>query len=138
MRPRMQTFNFFLVATAFLIAAYAALLEKHRFAACVVAVLGSWLAFWFNRLDCRNRQLVKVGEDALAPCEARLADLAAIANLKIVEAVEQSCPGASSYRRVISVIQWTIFAVFIAGALYACRFRSIADSHSDASRTAFR
>jgi hypothetical protein len=37
----MQTFNFFLVATAFLIAAYASLLEKHPFAAVAVALVGS-------------------------------------------------------------------------------------------------
>ena len=56
---RMQTFNFFLVATAFLIAGYASLLEKHRGAAFGVALLGAWLTFWFHRLDTRSRQLVK-------------------------------------------------------------------------------
>jgi hypothetical protein len=33
--------------------------------------------------------------------------------------VEQPSPRASSYRSVIEVIQWTIIAVFIAGAFYA-------------------
>jgi hypothetical protein len=70
---RMQTFNFFLVATALLVAAYATLLEKHRDAACVVAVLGAWLSLWFNRVDYRNRQLVKAGERALSISEAQLA-----------------------------------------------------------------
>jgi hypothetical protein len=70
---RMQTFNFFLVATAFLIAGYASLLEKHRWAAFGVALLGAWLAFWFNRLDTRSRQLVKAGERALAVLQAQLA-----------------------------------------------------------------
>src|SRR5207302_790594 len=44
---RMQTFNFFIVATAFLIAAYASLLEKHPGAAAVLAAVGAWIAFWF-------------------------------------------------------------------------------------------
>jgi hypothetical protein len=116
---RMQTFNFFFVATAFLVAGYASLFEKNHKVACVVALLGAWVAYWFNRLDYRNRQLVKAGEDALAACEERLADLAAIPKLKIVEVVERAGPRASSYRRVIEVIQWTIVAVFFVGAIYA-------------------
>jgi len=46
---RMQAFNFFVVATAFLIAAYASLLDKEPAAAAVLAIVGAWLAFWFNR-----------------------------------------------------------------------------------------
>src|SRR5215813_10655336 len=80
---RMQTFNFFLVATAFLFAAYATLLEKHRGAALGVCLVGAWLALWFNRLDSRTRQLVKAGERALASSEARLANIAGIPELKI-------------------------------------------------------
>ena len=60
---RMQTFNYFLIATAFLFAAYGALLDKNRVAAVGVAILGAWLSFWFNRLDRRTRQLVNAGED---------------------------------------------------------------------------
>jgi hypothetical protein len=116
---RMQTFNFFLVATAFLVAGYAALLEKYHWAAFGVAVLGSWLALWFYRLDTRTRQLVKAGERALAILEAQLSAAAGIPALKIVESVEQPEPGTSSYRRVIKVIEWTILAVFILGAAYA-------------------
>lgn len=116
---RMQTFNFFLVATAFLIAAYASLLEKHHWAAFGVALLGSWLAVWFYRLDMRSRQLVKAGERALVILEAQLSATAEIAELKIVESVERAEPGSSSYRRVIKVMEWTIFAVFVLGAVYA-------------------
>jgi hypothetical protein len=116
---RMQTFNFFLVATAFLVAAYASLFEKRPAAACIVALLGAWMAFWFNRLDYRNRQLVKAGEDALTACEMRLAELAAIPALKIMKAVEQAGPGASSYRVVIKTFQLTILLAFLVGAVYA-------------------
>src|SRR5712692_7324106 len=41
------------------------------------------------------------------------------ADLKIVEAVEQPGPRASSYGRIINVIQWTICGVFLLGAAYA-------------------
>jgi hypothetical protein len=116
---RMQTFNFFLVATAFLLAAYASLLEKYHWAAFGVALLGSWLAVWFYRLDMRSRQLVKAGERALVILEAQLSAAAEIAELKIVESVARAEPGSASYRRVIKVIEWTIFAVFVLGAAYA-------------------
>jgi hypothetical protein len=119
---RMQTFNFFLVATAFLIAAYASLLEKHRAAAVGVALVGAWVAFWFNRLDCRTRQLVKAGERALVVSETRLAEYANLPHVKILEAVEKPIPGSSSYRRVVSVIQWTIVWVFLVAAAYAVWF----------------
>jgi hypothetical protein len=39
----------------------------------------------------------------------------------ILDAVEEPAPGASSYRRVITVIQTTIFALFLGGFLYAIR-----------------
>ena len=116
---RMQAFNFFVVATAFLIAAYASILEKHPAAAAVLALVGAWLTFWFNRLDARSYQLVEAGEDALRVSQARLASLADNQSLMILDAVDEPAPGWSSYRGVITVIQSTIFALFLLGALYA-------------------
>jgi hypothetical protein len=51
--------------------------------------------------------------------EAQLSATAEVAELKIVESVERAEPGSSSYRRVIKVIEWTIFTVFVFGAAYA-------------------
>jgi hypothetical protein len=118
---RMQAFNFFVVATAFLIAAYASLLDKEPAAAAVLAIVGAWLAFWFNRLDARSRQLVEAGEDALRVSQTRLANLSENQSLMILNAADEPAPGASSYRRVITVIQWTIIALFLLGAIYAIR-----------------
>ena len=94
---RMQTFHFFLVATAFLMAAYAALLEKHRWVALVVACVGAWIAFWFTRLDNRTWQLIKAGEDVLKICQSGLAKSAGIPALDMLQAVERPTDGASSY-----------------------------------------
>jgi hypothetical protein len=118
---RMQAFNFFVVATAFLIAAYASIIERHPVAAAVLALVGAWLTVWFNRLDARSCQLVEAGEDALKVSQSRLASLADNQSLMILEAVDEPVPGASSYRRVITVIQSTIFALFVLGAIYAIR-----------------
>jgi hypothetical protein len=116
---RMQAFNFFVVATAFLIAAYASLLEKHPGAALVLAITGAWLVFWFNRLEARSRQLVEAGERALAVSQTHLAILADNPRLKMLDAVERPASPGASYQSVISVIQWTIFTLFIFGAAYA-------------------
>jgi hypothetical protein len=119
---RMQTFNFFLVATAFLIAAYASLVEKHPIPAFVTAVVGAWVSYWFHRLDARTRQLIKASERALKIMQMRLANRTNVNEMKILETVEKAGYGASTYKVVIAVIQWTIVAVFISAALYAiCR-----------------
>jgi hypothetical protein len=116
---RLQAFNFFVVATAFLSAAYASLLEKYPGASFIIALVGAWLCFWFNRLEARSRQLVKAGESALIVSQRRLATLADNPDLKILDAVEQSVSGSSSYRRVINVVQYTFLVLFLIGAAYA-------------------
>jgi hypothetical protein len=97
---RMQTFNFFLVATAFLIAAYSTLLEKHRLMALVVALVGGWIAFRFRRLDNRTRQLIDAGRSVIAVSEERLAQRANISSLEILRGVEQPTKQASRYDNV--------------------------------------
>jgi len=92
---RMQTFNFFLIATAFLIAAYASLLEKLPLAALAVALIGAWIAFWFTRLDNRTRQLIDAGEDVLKACQESLAKSTNIPALEILRKVEKPTPDAS-------------------------------------------
>src|SRR6266571_7503138 len=109
---RMQSFNFFLVATAFLIAAYGALLEKHAGIATGIAILGAWNSYWFNRLEKRTKQLVKGGEAALKGSQKQLAELSGIPEMAILERIEAKSPGSSSYSIVINVIQWTVLVAF--------------------------
>jgi hypothetical protein len=116
---RMQTFYYFLVATAFLIAAYASLLGQNRPVAATVALVGAWIAFWFTRLDIRTLQLIRAGEDVLEAFQARLAKNTNIPALEILKAVENPSFGASLYKTVIGVIEWTIVVVFIVAAAYA-------------------
>src|SRR5262245_50594187 len=116
---RMHTFNFFLVATAFLVAGYGEVLDKRPHVAVVIALLGAWLSLWFNRLDQRTKQLIKAGEAALRVHQDRLADGGTNPALRILAVVEAKAPGASSYSVVIRVIQWSMFVAFLLGAGYA-------------------
>jgi hypothetical protein len=116
---RMQCVNYFLVATAFLAAAYASLLEKHPGPGVCVALAGAWIGFWFNRLDFRTRQLVRAGERVLEVAQERLAKRVDIESIRIIERVEHPTGGAASYTLVIGVVQWTAILGFAAAAIYA-------------------
>jgi putative ABC transport system substrate-binding protein len=97
--------------------------QYRRAASYMVAVgisaLGAWLSIWFNRLEKRTRQLVNAGQAALAPLQRQLADAAKVPSLAILPAVEAKVPGSSFYSTVINVIQRTICAAFVLGAVYA-------------------
>jgi hypothetical protein len=116
---RMQTFNYFLVATAFLIAAYASLIERVPLAALAVALVGAWISFWFTRLDNRTRQLINAGEDVLKIYQKRIAKSIDLPEFEILRIVEGPGDRASSYRLVIGVIQRTIVTVFLFAGAYA-------------------
>lgn len=116
---RMQTFNFFLIATAFLVAAYASLLEKNSKVAVIIALVGAWIAFWFTRLDNRTRQLIQAAENPIRIFETRLAQETNIPELNILAVVERPIAHASRYRTVIVIIEWTVVVIFVGGAIYA-------------------
>ncbi|MEA2876533.1 MAG: hypothetical protein QOF14_1729 [Hyphomicrobiales bacterium] len=116
---RMQTFRFFLIATAFLAAGYGSLLEKHHHVAMGIALVGAWLSVWFSLLDQRTSDMIKASENVLQQLQAQLADRYKIDDLKIVEKVEQGRYGGASHRVVIAVIQWTLFTMFLLAAAYA-------------------
>jgi hypothetical protein len=116
---RMQNLNFFLISTAFLVSSYASLLDKRPGAAGGVAILGAWIAFWFHRMDVRTKQLANAGVDALEPLQARLADQVGVAQIKILHSVAIPVQGASKYRTVISVIQWSVAVGFLIAGVYA-------------------
>jgi len=116
---RMQSFNFFLVAVAFLVAGYGTVVDKHPAIAVGIGGLGAWLSFWFNRLERRSKQLVKAGEVALGYSQARLAELEANPAMRILDVVEKKAPGSSSYGVVINVVQWSIISGFALSAVYA-------------------
>ena len=60
---RMQSVNFFLVAVAFLSAAFVTALQiPNHFIAGAVAALGVFVSTFFNRLELRIQELIHAGE----------------------------------------------------------------------------
>jgi len=135
---RMQTFNYFLISTAFLVAAYGTLLKENPAAAAVVAIVGAWLAYWFRRLDMRTRQLIHAARKPLLVLQGELARRLEIPELEIVQGVEDCRPGSSTYGRVIDVTHFTVAVLFLAAAVYAgatVAFKSPLRSPPAAERT---
>jgi hypothetical protein len=117
---RLRALDFFLVAAAFLTTAYVTSIATSPQLAAVVAGVGSVMSFAVNRLELRARALVKRGEDALRPLEARLAELTDNPALRLVDLSEAS-PFLMSYAKVFGMLHWLALLGFAAGAIFALR-----------------
>lgn len=116
---RMQCVNYFLLAMAFMTTAYVtSFISSHYWAAFCVALLASWFSLCFNRLEHRTKTLVKAGEAALAPLQAKLSSMTGVASLNILKSVEVT-PFFGSYSKVINALQWTSLGAFGVGAILA-------------------
>jgi len=117
---RMQSVNFFLIATTFLVSAYvAAVSGGHAGLAAGVAVLGALSSFVFYRIERRVRGLIKAAEAALRPLERSMAEKAENPALQILDSVETAPAGAWSYSRVFRALYVMVGLAFVAGSLYA-------------------
>jgi hypothetical protein len=118
---RLQLVNFWLVAVAFLAAAFVQSEISHaRPIAAGVALIGVVASFAFQRLDVRTRQLSQIAEDALREVEDEWIAQGSselIALVKRSHAVQQSW--ADSYRVIIQGLQLSTALVFIAAFIYA-------------------
>jgi hypothetical protein len=116
----MQLVNFWLVAVAFLGAAFVqATTAKLTFVAVGVCVAGAVASVAFTLLDARTRRLVQVAEAALRDLEDERASAGAHPSSRLVLAAETARGGrGASYRIVIQTLQLTIATLFIAAAIY--------------------
>ncbi|GJL66405.1 MAG: hypothetical protein NPIRA05_13760 [Nitrospirales bacterium] len=117
---RLQTVNFFLIATAFLLAAFVTAIkeELHLLAACV-ALLSVLISYFFLQLEHRIRSLIKAAEDAMKPLQDELAESLEIDTLRIVSHVEESKNGEWKYSKVFRFLYRTAIAAFSLGFFYA-------------------
>ena len=117
---RLQSINFFLVAIAFLSAAFVtAAKEKMNVLAGGIAVTGACVSFFFYRMDRRIRSLLHAAEYAMEPLEGQLAKQLKIDALSIVAGVRNPQRGEWLYSKVFRHLFFTTGAAFVLGLLYA-------------------
>lgn len=117
---RMQSINFFLIAAAFLCAAYVtALRENVPGVAAGVGVVGALTALFFYRLERRVRLLVRAGEEAMRPFQERIADRTGNEAMRISDRVESPGPGIWPYSLVFARLHQSTGWGFAIGVLYA-------------------
>lgn len=118
---RMQLVNFWLVAIAFLGAAFvAARTANLRPAAGGICVAGALASLAFAVLDDRTRRLVQVAEAALQKLEGERAATAGWdSSLQLVGAAHRARRSRLwSYRVVIEGLQIVVAALFVAAAIH--------------------
>lgn len=119
---RLQTVNFFLVAVTFLTAAFVtAAKEEMDYLAMAVAVIGILISYYFYRMECRVRSILKASERAIMPLQSLLATALEIDSLRIVELVEDDQPGEWKYSKVFRYLFATFGIAFSIGLLYSAR-----------------
>jgi hypothetical protein len=116
---RLRAVDFFLVATAFLVAGYVTTVLTNAGVALAAALAGVAVSLMFNRMELRTKELVKRGEAALRPLEARLAKALTIPELELVKRSEKPAAKLTTYGRVIGLLHWAAIVGFAIGAIFA-------------------
>jgi len=117
---RMQSVNYFLVAAAFLFAAFTSVSKDDKHALAIgVALLGVWLSYVFYRLERRVRSLLHAAEDAIAPLETELAAVTKIPALELVSRVKAPTAGTWVYSRVFRWLYASAGMAFALGVIYS-------------------
>jgi hypothetical protein len=117
---RMQGVNFFLLAAAFLSTAYVGAMQHDKLeVAGGVATLGVWFCIVFYIFELRIRELIKVGETALARSQQKLAQMTGFHEFEICTLVEKPRRIFTSYHKVISALYLFTGVAFLAGGAYA-------------------
>jgi len=116
---RLQSVNFFLIAVAFLSAAFVTAAKEELFAlAAGVALLGAFTSYIFYRMELRIRSLIHAAEHAIQPLQDGLAKTLQIDELRIVSHVEVEKPGEWKYSKVFRYLYFYTGNAFVLGFLY--------------------
>ena len=118
---RLQLVNFWLVAVAFLAAAFVQAKASHLTAiAFGVSVTGAVSSLAFMRLDVRTRQLVQVAENALSVFEKGNTAAGADEAFELTKASRLARGRAfDSYRVIIQGLQISVAIMFLLAAIYS-------------------
>lgn len=117
---RMQMFNYWLLAMAFITTAYVtALGDGAEGLGVFVALAGAFVSVTFQRLERRTRQLVRIAEAALGELQSELAGRTGFSSLGLVREAQLRRGRFASYGLMISVVQLSVCAGFLLAATRA-------------------
>lgn len=118
---RLQAVNYFLIAAAFLFAAFVAAAKEPglQFLAGFIALLGVIVSLLFYKIERRIRSLIHASEAALKPLQRRLADLTTIEQLTLAEKVEEPSKDGWAYSRVFKYLYSSAGGVFAIAFIYS-------------------
>jgi hypothetical protein len=117
---RQNFVNFFLIAVAFLSAAYVgALTGKANYLAAADCLVGVVISLAFLLIDLRNRELIRASELPLMELQDRLAEAVGVDSLRILRTIDQPQYRVTSIGRVLRVLHSTTLIGFIAAGIYA-------------------
>ena len=118
---RLQMVNFWLVAVAFLAAAFVQAIASHlSVVALGVSITGLVASISFMRLDVRTRQLVRIAENALQSLEEKRTADGLDEVFELVKWSHQSRSSfLDSYRVIIQGLQLLVAFVFFLAVIYS-------------------
>lgn len=117
---RLQGVYFFLLAAAFLTAAYVNALNFNLpGVAAGIGALGSAFSICFYMLEARIRELIKKGETSLKITQAALAEATGVPSFKISDSVEKPRHSWTSYSKVFRGLYLCTIIAALTGTIYA-------------------
>ncbi|QDV53512.1 hypothetical protein [Gimesia fumaroli] len=117
---RLQAVNFFLVATAFLMAAFVTAAKEQIFSlSAAVGVLAICISIYFYRMERRVQSLIHASENAIGPLQELLAKQVQIDSIRIVSHVENPRPGEWKYSKVFRHLYFSTGCAFGLGLMYS-------------------
>ena len=119
---RLSVFRFYLIIVAFISAGYVSAALKVEFTiSCALAFILLVFSFLFYRLDCRTKNLVKVGEKYLKEEQERLFELIGSKEIELVKMADEAKDSKylCSFRQVNNFIFSFISIIAVAALLYA-------------------
>lgn len=86
--------------------------EEHFFFCLLLCIFASVVTYGFLKLDSRTNDLVKVGERALVPIEATLAEITGNASMNICTAANEELRFPYTYGDCVKLMLWSLIVLY--------------------------
>jgi hypothetical protein len=117
---RMQLVNFWIVAMAFMAAAFAAVSQKDLWwISSGLAFCGLATTYAFAYLELRTRVLIDIGRDALRTLEVQLMLATGMPSMNLAQTGKANGRNVMKYKHAIGLLHAVIGSAWLAATIYA-------------------